>query len=71
MGFHHEMKYQNHIPDWIFFYCDVAPAEGGQTPVLMSHAIYEDMKRKDPDFVDKLEKVMQNKTNFIYIRASM
>ncbi len=51
------MKYQEHIPGWVFFYCDVAPAKGGQTPVLMSHAIYEEMKNKDPDFVDKLEKV--------------
>ncbi len=59
MGFHHDQRYHNeeHIPDWCFFYCDVPPQKGGQTPILLSSAIYEEMVEKDPDFVIKLEKV--------------
>ncbi len=57
MGFHHEMRYQDYVPSWVFFYCDVRPADGGQTPVAMSYPVYEEMREKDPKFVEKLEKV--------------
>ncbi len=45
------------MPDWCSFYCDVPPRTGGQTPIVLSSAIYEEMVEKDPDFVAKLEKV--------------
>ena len=37
MFFHHEMAYQRDIPNYVFFYCDVPPAEGGGTPILLSY----------------------------------
>ena len=51
------MRYQDHIPNWVFFYCDIQPIEGGQTPIAMSYPIYEDMVKREPEFVEKLEKV--------------
>ena len=57
MSFHHEMRYQDHIPDWVFFYCDIQPITGGETPVAMSYPIYEDMVKREPEFVEKLAMV--------------
>lgn len=32
------------------------PAKGGETPIVLSHIVYERMEEKYPDFVEKLEK---------------
>jgi hypothetical protein len=56
IGFHHEMSYEKVSPDAVFFYCDVAPTSGGQTPVAYSPAVYYKMLEKEPNFVARLEK---------------
>ena len=56
LGFHHEMTYLKHPPDAVFFYCDVPPSSGGQTPVAFSAAVYRKMLEKEPDFVSRLER---------------
>jgi len=43
-------------PEKLFFYCEVEPAEGGETPILLSHLIYERMAKEWPEFVEKLQK---------------
>lgn len=43
-------------PTKLFFFCEVEPANGGETPIVLSHVIYERMRDKYPDFVEKLEK---------------
>ncbi|PIN26043.1 hypothetical protein CDL12_01211 [Handroanthus impetiginosus] len=53
--FHHEMAQVPEYPAKLFFFCEVEPAEGGQTPIVLSHIVYERMKEKYPDFVEKLE----------------
>ncbi|KAI3521482.1 hypothetical protein L1887_10950 [Cichorium endivia] len=47
---HHEMAY-------LFFFCDdeVEPGAGGETPIVLSHIIYEKMKERHPEFVAQLE----------------
>ncbi|MEJ2459866.1 MAG: TauD/TfdA family dioxygenase, partial [Novosphingobium sp.] len=35
---HHEMSYSHNWPSQIFFYCDVAPDQGGSTPVAPERA---------------------------------
>jgi hypothetical protein len=42
-------------PSHLFFYCDVAPAEGGQTPICLSHEVYARMAAAWPQFVADLE----------------
>ncbi|CAH1422690.1 unnamed protein product [Lactuca virosa] len=53
--FHHEMSYAPDFPTKVFFYCDEEPGEGGETPIVLSHIIYEKMKEKHPEFVARLE----------------
>lgn len=54
--FHHEMAQVPEYPLRVFFFCEVKPAEGGETPIVLSHLIYDRMQAKYPDFVEKLEK---------------
>ena len=32
------------------------PGKGGETPIVLSHVVYEKMKEKYPDFVERIEK---------------
>ncbi|KAD2806253.1 hypothetical protein E3N88_39630 [Mikania micrantha] len=54
--FHHEMAYAPDFPTKLFFFCEEEPGAGGETPIVLSHIIYEKMKQRHPDFVDELEK---------------
>ncbi|KAL6496994.1 hypothetical protein OROGR_028923 [Orobanche gracilis] len=54
--FHHEMAQVPEYPSKLFFFCEVEPASGGETPIVLSHVVYERMQEKYPDFVEKLEK---------------
>lgn len=54
--FHHEMAQSPTYPKVLFFYCNVQPTSGGETPLLVSNAVYQSMKAKDPGFVERLEK---------------
>lgn len=49
------MKQVPDYPSKLFFFCEEAPEAGGETPVLLSHIIYDKMKEKHPLFVAKLE----------------
>ncbi len=37
---HHEMSYSHNWPRLIFFYCDLAPGQGGRTPLADDRKIY-------------------------------
>ncbi|KAI3978126.1 hypothetical protein MKX01_012957 [Papaver californicum] len=43
-------------PSKLFFYCEEEPENGGETPIVLSHVIYEKMKVRFPEFVEKLDK---------------
>ncbi|KAF3790029.1 Clavaminate synthase-like protein [Nymphaea thermarum] len=53
--FHHEMAQVPEFPSKLFFFCEVEPREDGETPIVLSHLIYERMKEKYPEFVSRLE----------------
>ncbi|KAI7757312.1 hypothetical protein M8C21_031440 [Ambrosia artemisiifolia] len=53
--FHHEMAYLPIHPTKLFFFCEEEPEAGGETPIVLSHIIFEKMKERHPDFVAKLE----------------
>lgn len=61
--FHHEMAQVPEYPAKLFFYCEVEPAVGGETPIVLSHLIDKKMAEQFPDFVKKLEE-----TGLLYIR---
>lgn len=41
----------------MFFFCEEEATSGGETALLVSHFVYERMKEKHVEFVEKLEKV--------------
>ncbi|KAF8400947.1 hypothetical protein HHK36_014250 [Tetracentron sinense] len=53
--FHHEMSRVPEFPSKLFFFCEVAPQSGGETPIVLSHLVYERMKERFPEFVERLE----------------
>ncbi|KAF7826092.1 clavaminate synthase-like protein [Senna tora] len=62
--FHHEMAQVPEFPSKVFFFCEVEPGSGGETPIVLSHVVYERMKERYPDFVERLEKL-----GLLYIRV--
>lgn len=53
--FHHEMAQVPKFPTKVLFFCEVEPASGGETPVVLSHLVYERMRERYPEFVERLE----------------
>lgn len=52
------------FPSKLFFYCEVEPKSGGETPIVLSHVVYERMKEKHPEFVERLEE-----HGLVYVRV--
>ncbi|MCO5599311.1 hypothetical protein L7F22_053412 [Adiantum nelumboides] len=58
VGFHHEMAQIADPSTWplkVLFFCETPPAEGGQTPIIMSRKVTESLWMQFPDFMQKLE----------------
>lgn len=53
--FHHEMAQTPIFPHQILFHCEVAPDEGGATPICRSDVLFERLKAECPDFVAACE----------------
>ncbi|KAL3511736.1 hypothetical protein ACH5RR_024453 [Cinchona calisaya] len=62
--FHHEMAQVPVYPSKLFFFCEVEPGTGGETPLVLSHIVYKRMKEKHSEFVQKLEE-----HGVIYVRV--
>lgn len=39
--FHHEMAQVAKFPQEIFFFCEIEPKSGGETPILLSRLVYK------------------------------
>ena len=50
LSLHNEASYLPKMPDYIFFYCDVSPAERGQTPLADCRKLYKGI---DPEIVNR------------------
>jgi len=55
LGFHHEMAMMKAHPSKIFFFCETAPPEGGQTAIILSQSITRCMENRMPEFVNRLK----------------
>nr|ABR18170.1 unknown [Picea sitchensis] len=53
--FHHEMAMFDDFPTKLIFFCEIAPPEGGQTAIVLSHKITQRMEQIYPELVKKLE----------------
>lgn len=53
--FHHEMAQTPLFPKYIFFFCEVAPDEGGATPLCRSDVLYERLAERCPEFLQACE----------------
>ncbi|CAD6266189.1 unnamed protein product [Miscanthus lutarioriparius] len=54
--FHHKMAQAPTFPSKLFFFWEVEAKSGGETPIVLSHYVYQKVKDKFPEFVEKLEK---------------
>ena len=54
--FHHELAQTPNPPSHICFYCSINDAEGGSTPLIRSDMVYNFLKEKYPEFIEKIEK---------------
>ena len=50
--FHHEMAQTPLFPRWIFFSCEVAAEQGGETPLCRSDVLFERLQSHHPAFID-------------------
>jgi len=57
LGFHHEMSLMKEWPSKLFFFCETAPPEGGQTAIVLSQSITQRMENRMPEFVSRLKDV--------------
>ncbi|MCA9040496.1 MAG: TauD/TfdA family dioxygenase [Planctomycetaceae bacterium] len=53
--FHHEMAQTPMFPTTIFFFCEIAPQEGGATPICRSDVLYEKLSKECPEFAHNCE----------------
>merc|ERR1712137_1184942 len=53
--FHHEMAYLSSFPEKLIFYCDIQPAENGETPILLSNELMKAIAQDNPSFVETLK----------------
>jgi len=53
--FHHELAQVANPPNYVFFYCDVEPTEGGETPIIDSTKVYRFAEENHPEFIAKLK----------------
>ena len=45
------------FPSHLFFYCEVKPSQGGETPLCLSNAVYERVNKERPEFIEKLRRL--------------
>eukprot|EP01040_Poterioochromonas_malhamensis_P005830 gene5830-6270_t len=55
--FHHEMAQTPDPPTHLFFFCEIPPATGGETPVLVSNEIYRRISELHPEEMRKIEEL--------------
>lgn len=55
--FHHEMAQVPAPPQYLVFCCDVPPAEGGETPIILSNEVYDFAAANYPAFMAKVEEL--------------
>jgi len=60
---HHEMAQTPLYPAKLFFYCEIAPGEGGATPLCRSDILYERLMETAPETAAKFEREGVRYTN--------
>lgn len=51
---HNESPQVPHAPGYVFFYCQRAPSDGGETPISSSLELFDRAKDEMPEFVEEL-----------------
>ena len=54
---HHEMAQTPVSPNKLFFFCQSAASEGGETPLCRSDLLYDDFKKEHPVWAAKFEQL--------------
>lgn len=62
--FHHEMAQTPHPPTHLYFFCEIPAQTGGETPILVSHEVYDRLQELHPHVLNDIEQ-----TGVQYIRV--
>lgn len=54
--FHHELAQTPRYPNYVLFYCEQPAETDGETPVVYSPAVYEELYTRFPQFMEQVEK---------------
>lgn len=66
--YHHELAQSKNHPLHIMFYCDKPADKGGETPICLSHLVYEQINREFPDFIQEIgRKVMSSPAQGVFL----
>ena len=60
---HHEMAQTPMFPARLFFCCETAPRQNGETPLCRSDIVLNELCKADPEFVEKCERLGVRYTN--------
>jgi alpha-ketoglutarate-dependent taurine dioxygenase len=52
ISMHHEKSYSNNYPRIIYFFCEIPPQDGGETPIADARKIYKQIK---PKLIEKFQ----------------
>ena len=62
---HHEMAQTPVYPSKLFFFCEIAPTEGGATPICRSDILLEELEKVDADLVKRFTEKGVSYTNIM------
>ncbi|MEM1132930.1 MAG: TauD/TfdA family dioxygenase [Pseudomonadota bacterium] len=62
---HHEMAQTPIYPSRLLFFCEVAPGQGGATPICRSDLLHAKIATELPDFADKCQRLGLRYTNIM------
>jgi len=69
ISYHNESPQVPHAPEYVFFYCHKAPAQGGETPMLSSLELFQRAREEIPEFVETLaEKGIKSRVTYKFER---
>lgn len=54
--FHHELAQTPRYPGKLAFFCEKKPSVGGETPICYSPAVYDDLREKMKDWVERIQR---------------
>jgi predicted transcriptional regulator len=69
--YHHELAQSKSHPYHIMFYCDKPADKGGETPICLSHLVYQQIQIEFPDFIEEIAAKVNSTSQVVYITCTI